>query len=96
MTITVRLPIEIEADLRARVDTSGAALSKFVREAIAEKLQREQSDKLSAYELGKHLFGKYGSGRDDLSSNRKVVLGERLQAKHHRRRRTADRIVRPG
>ncbi len=96
MTITVRLPVEIEADLRARVDTTGAALSNFVREAIAEKLRREQPDKPSAYELGKHLFGKHGSGRHDLSSNRKAILGERLDAKHRRRRRPVDRIVRSG
>jgi len=95
MTITVRLPTDIETDLRARVDANGAALSKFVRDAIAEKLQREQPKEPSAYELGKHLFGKHGSGRHDLSNNRKAVLGEKLDAKHHRRRGAPDRIVRP-
>jgi len=95
MTITVRLPVEVEAELRARLDRSRAGLSEFVRDAIAEKLQREPAAKPSAYEIGKDLFGKHGSGRDDLSSNRKAILDEILSAKHHRRRRAADRTVRP-
>ena len=41
MTITVRLPEKLEADLRARLDTLDVGLSEFVRQAIAEKLERE-------------------------------------------------------
>lgn len=93
MTITVRLPVEIEAELRARLDRSRTELSEFVREAIAEKLQREPAAEVSAYEIGKHLFGKHGSGRNDLSTSRRAVLDDILQTKHHRRRRTANRPV---
>ena len=93
MTITIRLPMKVEADLRARLDAQGIRLSDFVRDAIAEKLEREPAE--SAYQVGKHLFGKYGSGRHDLSSNRKAILKEILRVKHHRGRRTADRAVRP-
>src|SRR5438105_2868441 len=84
MTITIRLPEKLEADLRARLDAQGIGLSDFVRTAIAEKLEREPAEKPSAYDLGKGLFGKHGSGRDDLSSNRKSILAEILRAKHHR------------
>lgn len=84
MTITVRLPDELEADLRARLDARGVGLSDFVRDAIAEKLEREPAEESSAYELGKHLFGKHGSGRDDLSTNRKAILSDILRAKHRR------------
>lgn len=84
MTITIRLPEKLEADLRARLDAQGVGVSDFVREAIAEKLEREPAKKPSAYDLGKHLFGKHGSGRDDLSTNRKTILGETLRAKHRR------------
>jgi hypothetical protein len=55
-----------------------------VRDAIAEKLEREPVAKRSAYEVGKRLFGKHASGRDDLSTNRKALLNEILRAKHHR------------
>ena len=84
MTITIRLPEELEAELRARLETHGVALSDFVREAIAEKLDREPTEKLSAYELGKDLFGRHGSVRTDLSTNRMEILGEMLRAKHRR------------
>ena len=84
MTITVRLPEELEAELRTRLDAQGFELSEFVREAIAEKLDREAAEQPSAYELGKEVFGKHGSGRDDLSTNRKAILGELLRAKHTR------------
>jgi hypothetical protein len=84
MTITVRLPEKLEADLRARLDTLDVGLSEFVRQAIAEKLERESATKPSAYELGKHLFGRYSSGRSDVSENYKAILREKLRAKHRR------------
>ena len=84
MTITIRLPMKLEAALRARLGTRGGGLSDFVREAIAEKLEGEPAKEPSPYALGKHLFGKHGSGRSDLSSNRKTILNEILRAKHRR------------
>jgi len=84
MTITIRLPMKLEADLRARLDRRGIALSDFVRHAITEKMEREPARIPSAYDLGKDLFGKHGSGRDDLSTSRKAILTEMLRAKHHR------------
>ena len=83
MTITVRLPQDIEAKLRARLEVEDLALSDFVRQAIAEKLEREpRPEKPSAYELGKHLFGKYSSGRSDLSENADRIVAEIISAKH--------------
>jgi len=82
MTITIRLPAKLETDLRTRLGRT--RLSDFVRDAIAEKLEREAAGTPSAYELGKDLFGKYGSGRHDLSTNRKAILNEVLRAKHRR------------
>ena len=69
MTITVRLPDELEARLRARLAQENIAVSEYVRQAITEKLAREPDEKpaFSHTSLGKHLFGKYGSGRTDLS-----------------------------
>jgi Arc/MetJ-type ribon-helix-helix transcriptional regulator len=84
MTITVRLPNSQEADLRTRLETKGLTLSDFVREAIAEKLAREEAGTPLAAELGKHLFGRYGSGRGDLALNRKTILAEVPDAKHRR------------
>jgi hypothetical protein len=84
MTITIRLPLKLEADLRARLGRRGVGLSDFVRDAIAEKLKREPVEQPSAYDLGKYLFGKHGSGRHDLSSDRKAILNKILRAKRRR------------
>jgi RHH-type transcriptional regulator, rel operon repressor / antitoxin RelB len=84
MTITVRIPDSQEADLRALLEAKGLTLSDFVREAIAEKLGREAARASAAAELGKHLFGRHGSGRSDLARDRKAILAEVLDAKHRR------------
>jgi len=84
MTITIRLPAKLEADLRTRLGTRRTKLSDFVRDAIAEKLEREPTKPTSPYDLGKNIFGKHGSGRHDLSTNRKSILNEVLRAKHRR------------
>lgn len=84
MTITIRLPAQLEATLRTRLDPRKTGLSAFVREAIVEKLEREPDRRPPAYSIGKELFGKHGSGRHDLSSNRKAILSETLRAKYHR------------
>lgn len=83
MTITIRLPDTLEAKLRARLQEHDVALSEYVRQAITEKLEREPvKPKPTAFELGKHLFGKYSSGRSDLSENYEAILREKLRAKH--------------
>jgi Arc/MetJ-type ribon-helix-helix transcriptional regulator len=84
MTITVRLPEELESSLRKRLAREEMALSEFVRRAIAEKLEREPPPRKSAYELGKHLLGKYDSGRTDLSTNADQIVREKIRAKHSR------------
>lgn len=81
MSISIRLEKSIEEALRQRLLQLGMPLSEFIREAIREKLSREEETP-NPYELGKHLFGRYGSGRDDLSSNRKAILKEKLRAKY--------------
>ena len=83
MTITVRIDEITEAKLRRLLKEQGGSLSAFVRAAIAEKLERE-TRKLTPYELGKHLFGRYGSGLGDLASNHEKYLREKLRAKHRR------------
>lgn len=84
MTITVRLPKDLEVELRTRLAGEEIALSDYVCDAIAEKLQREQERNPSPYELGRELFGKYSSGRSDLAENAASILRERLLAKHRR------------
>ncbi|HYX83289.1 MAG TPA: DUF6290 family protein [Gemmatimonadales bacterium] len=83
MTISVRLNDEFEAELRKHLAESDLPLSEFVRQAIAEKLSRE-GGKPTAYELGKDLFGKYRSARDDLSVSHEQLLKDRIGGRDRR------------
>jgi Arc/MetJ-type ribon-helix-helix transcriptional regulator len=49
--------------------------------ALQEKLQQERS----AYDTGKDLFARHGSGRSDLSERRKEIFKETVREKLARR-----------
>ena len=83
MTVSVRLDEETEAKLRRLLRQKGGSLSAFVRAAIAEKLERE-GKRPTPYELGKHLFGRYGSGHDDLATNSEEILRDMFRARRRR------------
>lgn len=83
MTQSVRLDEKLKAELRRQLARTGKTFSQYTREALAEKLERDAGKK-SPYELGKHLFGKFSSGRSDLSVRYKEVVREKLRAKHSR------------
>ena len=81
MTISIHIDKALEKTLHQHLLQYSIPLSEFIRDAIREKLSREETAP-NPYELGKDLFGRYGSGRDDLSTNRKALLQEKLRAKH--------------
>lgn len=83
MTVSIRLDPETEQALRLRLRTEGVPLSAFVREAIREKLARDET-RPSPYQVGEPLFGRYASGDDDRSLRRKALIRERVGAKHRR------------
>ena len=83
MTISVRLDEATAARLRCMLDEQGGSLSAFVRAAILEKLERE-GKKPTPYELGKHLFGRFKSGKGDLAENHSKYIKEAMRAKHRR------------
>lgn len=68
----------------ARLEAQGVGLLEFVREAIAEKLERQPAQKPPAFELGQKIFGRHGSGQDDRSTRRKAAIADMLRAKHRR------------
>jgi Arc/MetJ-type ribon-helix-helix transcriptional regulator len=83
MTVTVRLNEAMEAKVRRLLEQKGGSVSDFIRAAIAEKLEREAA-KPTPYELGRHLFGRHGSGRSDLASNSEQILREMFRARRRR------------
>ena len=86
MTITIRLPEDLETRFRERLDAELTPLSEFVREAIAEKLEREPApEKPSAQELWKKHFKGYASGETDRSERAEDILGAMFDAERSRR-----------
>jgi Arc/MetJ-type ribon-helix-helix transcriptional regulator len=83
MSINIRLPKELEAKLRLRLDAQGFGLSEFVREAIAEKLDREAAGRPSAYELGRNVFYGFSQALNP-SCERRADCAEQAKARRAR------------
>ena len=83
MTITVKFPAALEADLRRHAQALGTPTSLVVREAVAQYLVRAQADGAlpSAAALGDDLFGRY-SGPTDLATQRKQLVADAWADKH--------------
>jgi hypothetical protein len=83
MTITVRLEPELERQLSSAARQEGLTRSELTRICLKDFLERRKTRK-SAWELGKDLFGRFGSGRGDLSRGKRAVLREKIHAKKGR------------
>ncbi|MGH8673977.1 MAG: CopG family transcriptional regulator [Burkholderiales bacterium] len=83
MTLTVKLDPVLERTLAQRSAERGVPKSVVVKEALAEYLAREPA---SAYEVGKDLFGRSGSGDGKLSVTRKERYAAVVNAKQRARR----------
>ncbi len=82
--ISLRLPPELEVKINSLARAEGRSRSEIVKESIEEYIERHTA-MLTPYELGKDLFGKSGSGKGDLSTNRKKYLSQLLKNKHANR-----------
>lgn len=78
---TVRLPIEYEQKLDMLSVLKQKNKSELIKDALDIFFHQEEIE-VNSYELGKDYFGKYGSGRTDLSTTYKQELKERLHAKY--------------
>jgi len=85
MTISVRIDQRLHVALRRAAAAEGVTVAEFVRRAITERLEAKRQTK-TPYELGRHLFGKFSSGRSDLSTRYKELYREKMRAKHRRPR----------
>ena len=80
MTITIRLNHELEANLENLAQIEGITKSVLVRRCI-ENYIKNKRDQKTPWELGKGMFGKYGSGQKNLSIDRKKIIREKIHAK---------------
>lgn len=82
MSMTIKLPREIESKLEQISISEKKPKSAIIRESLTLYF-KQKSTFTSPFELGKKYFGKHGSNRSDLSINAEKILRERLNAKEH-------------
>lgn len=79
--LSVRLPIQLENKLDEIVHSTNTSKTEIIKIALQMYIDELQT-KRSAYNLGKDLFGKYGSGNGNLSKDYKKIIKQRLHEKH--------------
>ena len=77
--ITLRLDPELEKTINNTANRLGLSKSELIRKSVTEYIK--QLEKPSPWELGHDIFGKYASGKGNLSKDRKVLLKEKISAK---------------
>jgi RHH-type rel operon transcriptional repressor/antitoxin RelB len=80
MAISLRLESGLENALEERARSEGRSKSELIRKLIADFIA-QQSKPNTPWELGRDYFGRYGSGRGNLSIDRKRILKEKIHAK---------------
>lgn len=82
--LSIRLEHSIENQLNFVAQQKNLPKSKIIKEALLnyfDMLKRESKQK-TAYELGSEFFGKYESGKGNLSTTYKQKLSDKLHAKN--------------
>jgi len=77
--ITLRLDPKLERSIHNTAKTLGLTKSELIRKSIQSFLGK--LDAPSPWELGKDMFGKYASGQGNLSTDRKVLIKDKIRAK---------------
>lgn len=77
--ITLRLDPNLDQLVSNAAKNLGISKSEFVRKSLIEYIGK--IDNQNAWEVGKDLFGRYESGKSNLSSNRKALVKEKIKAK---------------
>jgi len=79
----IRLSPELEEKLEQMAKNQHRTKSEIIKRALEDYLDRQERAP-TAYDLGKDLFGRYGSGRNDLSREYKKFLRKKISEKHAR------------
>ena len=77
--ITLRLDPKLEKNINDIAHRLGLSKSELIRKSVTEYIDR--LEKPSPWELGSDIFGKYASGQNNLSKDRKALLKDKIRAK---------------
>jgi len=79
---SIRLPAHVAKKIEKISRTEKTTKSEIIKTALKEYFD-SYDKKSTPYDLGKNIFGKYGSGKGDLSKNRKKILQPYFKTKNH-------------
>ena len=77
--ITLKLEPKLEQNVQSTANILGITQSELIVQIVSEYLSN--FSKPSPWELGKDYFGKYASGQNNLSTDRKILLKSKIAAK---------------
>jgi Family of unknown function (DUF6290) len=80
MTISLRLNEYLSRKLASLAKAKGISKSELIRQCLQDHLDKAEKAP-TAWELGKHLFGCYKSGRGDLSVKAPQIVRARIHAR---------------
>jgi RHH-type transcriptional regulator, rel operon repressor / antitoxin RelB len=80
--LTLRLDSELEKEIEEAAEAEGVSKSALVREVLLAYVAKRKTR--TPWELGSDLFGKHDLGNPKLSTDRKAILTQRIQAKAKR------------
>ncbi len=83
--LSVRLDNTLENQLNYLAKEQQVSKSQIIKDSLVYYFDmiKEKTKQKSSYELGSELFGKYSSGKTNLSTTYKQKLKEKLHAKNH-------------
>lgn len=74
MTISLKIPAEVEAKLKSTAARKRVSKSEYVRATLVAALNAEEI-KPSAFELIQDIAGSVSSGKKDMATNPKYMKG---------------------
>ena len=77
--ITLRLDPELEQNVQNTAKILGVTKSELIRKSISEYIKKIVHP--SPWDIGKEYFGKYSSGQESLSTDRKTLLKTKITSK---------------
>jgi len=77
--ISLRLDPQLEQSIVNLAQKMGLSKSEMIRTCINAFIAKQK--KPSAWEIGRDMFGQYGSGQTNLSTDRKQLLKAKIKAK---------------
>ncbi len=80
--ITLRLSNDLEKHIENIATSAGITKSELVRNSLIEYLSKHKMK--TAWDLGRNLFGKYKSGKSNLSTFSSTIIRKKLRKKFNK------------